>query len=56
MSITYFKCFLESWVYKKKNYDALLNSSVFVIMIALVFIFTYMCILHFTLIKENATT
>lgn len=55
MSITYFKCFLETWVYKQTLLSAVSNSLLFLAGCGLVLLFGYLNILHFMLIKENAT-
>ncbi len=55
MTVTFFRCFLETWVGKKTMWAAISNSLVFLLGCAVIMMFGYLTILHFMLIRDNAT-
>ena len=51
MTITFFKCFLECWVFKKTVGAALENSLVFLGGCLVIVVFGYLNVLHYMLIS-----
>lgn len=55
MVLTYFKGFLECWVYKKHVMEAVVTSGALIGGFGIVMVFFYLNVLHYTLVKRNQT-
>lgn len=53
MVLTYFKGFLECWVYKKHVMEAVVTSGALIGGFGIVMVFFYLNVLHYTLVKRN---